>query len=186
FAIKASDRVNLYPQSKHPENILPLVHCQTTLISEPHFVLDVHLGRLAAYLRMMGFDTLYRNNYDDPRLANISAQEQRILLTCDRQLLMRKQVSHGYFVRSRQPGQQLLEIMKRFNLHEKQKPFTRCMHCNGKTRPVEKREIEQQLQPKTRRYYHEFYQCTQCKKIYWHGSHYRKMQNLINGIKTQL
>ena len=186
FAIKASDRINLYPESKHPENALPLVHCQPTLPAEPRFVLDVHLGRLAAYLRMMGFDTLYQNDYDDPILANISAQEQRILLTCDRQLLMRKQVSYGYFVRSRQPGQQLLEIMRRFDLHEKQNPFTRCMHCNGITKPVEKKAIEQQLQTKTRNYYHEFYQCTQCKKIYWKGSHYRKMQNLISGIKTCL
>ena len=188
YLIKPNDCIELYPETGRtvPElkNISPLIHCQPEALAVARFVLDVHLGRLAAYLRMMGFDSLYRNNYDDPTLANISAEEQRILLTCDRQLLMRKQVTHGYFVRSRQPQQQLLEVLSRFDLFDNKKPFTRCMHCNGITIPVDKKEIEAQLLPNTKKYYNEFYQCENCNKIYWKGNHYLKMQAMINSLKS--
>ena len=143
------------------------------------FVLDTHLGRLAAYLRMLGFDTLYRNDYDDPELARISVEEHRILLTCDRQLLMRRQITHGYFVRSRQSQQQLLEVLRRFDLFNNQQPFTRCMECNGTIHPVNKQIIEDALPPDAKKYYNEFFQCEACRKIYWKGSHYQKMNKLI-------
>ncbi|MDH5389380.1 MAG: Mut7-C ubiquitin/RNAse domain-containing protein [Gammaproteobacteria bacterium] len=188
YLVKPNDRIQLYPTSRQTKaeliNISPLIHCQPEPLTVPRFVLDVHLGKLAAYLRMLGFDSLYRNDYDDPTLATISANEQRTLLTCDRQLLMRKQVSHGYFVRARQPQQQLLEVLSRFYLFELKKPFTRCMHCNGITQAVSKQEIETQLLPATKKHYNKFFQCISCKKIYWEGSHYLKMQAEINKLKA--
>jgi hypothetical protein len=187
YQVQAGDHIRVYPTVESLD-ISPLKssfrHCQPKALDQPVFVLDVHLGRLAAYLRMLGFDTLYRNDYDDAELANISAGEKRILLTCDRRLLMRKQVNYGYFVRARQPQQQILEILQRFNLYDKQKPFTRCMYCNGKTRPVNKQQIESRLLPKTKKYFDKFYQCESCDKIYWQGSHYLKMQEIINKIKV--
>ena len=187
YRVQDGDHINVYPIVESLD-ILPvkssLRHCQPRPLDEPIFILDVHLGRLAAYLRMLGFDTLYRNDYDDPELANISADEHRILLTCDRKLLMRKQVSYGYFVRARQPQQQILEILARFDLYDKQNPFSRCMFCNGKTEAVNKKEIESRLLPKTKKYFDEFYQCKSCDKIYWQGSHYLKMQEMINKIKV--
>ena len=188
YQVKAGDQISQYPPTKNIaaelKNISALIHCQPEALAIPRFVLDVHLGRLAAYLRMVGFDSLYRNDYDDPTLANISADEQRILLTCDRLLLMRNQVTRGYFVRSRQPKQQLLEVITRFDLFDSQKPFTRCMHCNGITQPVDKQEIESHLLPETKKYYDEFFQCQSCNKIYWKGSHYLKMQKLINRLNS--
>ncbi len=187
YQVQAGDHISVYPTvesldiSPHKSS---LRHCQAKPLDQPVFILDVHLGRLAAYLRMLGFDTLYRNDYDDPELANISASENRILLTCDRRLLMRKQVNYGYFVRARQPQQQIVEILQRFDLYDKQKPFTRCMYCNGKTRPVNKQQIESRLLPKTKQYFDKFYQCESCDKIYWQGSHYLKMQEMINKIKV--
>ncbi|MCW8830313.1 MAG: Mut7-C RNAse domain-containing protein, partial [Gammaproteobacteria bacterium] len=86
---------------------------------------------------------------------------------------------------SRQPQQQLLEILSRFDLYDKQKPFTRCMHCNGRTRVVNKQEVEGQLLADTKKYYNEFFQCTKCKKVYWKGSHYLKMQAMINKIRKE-
>ncbi len=187
YQVQAGDHISVYPTVESLD-ISPLRsslrHCQPKPLDQPVFILDVHLGRLAAYLRMLGFDTLYRNDYDDAELANISAGENRILLTCDRRLLMRKQVSYGYFVRARQPQQQILEILQRFDLYDKQKPFTRCMFCNGKTRPVNKQQIESRLLPKTKKYFDKFYQCESCDKIYWQGSHYLKMQEMINKIKV--
>lgn len=183
YQVQGGDRISVYPVFESLD-ISPLRHCQPKPLRNTRFILDVHLGRLAAYLRMLGFDTLYRNDYDDPDLADISASEHRILLTCDRKLLMRKQITHGYFVRARLPQQQLLEILSRFDLYNNQKPFTRCMHCNGKTQPVNKQEIESQLLPKTKKYYNEFFQCEACNKIYWKGSHYLKMQAMINKIEA--
>ncbi len=191
YQVQPDDYISVYPVSDSlPGSILidssSIQHCQPEKSGEPRFVLDVHLGRLAAYLRMLGFDTGYRNDYDDPTLADISVDENRILLTCDRLLLMRKQISHGYFVRNRQPQQQLLEILSHFGLYDNLKPFTRCMHCNGETKPVKKQVIETQLLSKTKKYYNDFFQCSSCKKIYWKGSHYLKMKEMIESVKTKL
>ena len=188
YRLKPNDHIEIYPASTETrlklKNITPLIDCQHEPLEEPRFVLDVHLGRLAAYLRMLGFDTLYRNDYDDPELADISHHEERILLSCDRRLLMRKLVNRAYFVRSRQPKQQLLEILSRYDLYELQKPLSRCMNCNGKMKPVKKQAIEDQLLEKTKKYYDDFFQCQSCKKIYWKGSHYLKMKDMINNIKS--
>jgi uncharacterized protein with PIN domain len=189
YQVQSDEHISVYPVfDSLPDSILiepsALQHCQPKQSGDTLFVLDVHLGRLASYLRMLGFDTLYKNDYDDPTLADISADEHRILLTCDRLLLMRKQISHGYFVRNRQPQQQLLEILSRFGLYDELKPFTRCIHCNGITQPVEKQAIETHLLPKTKKYYNEFFQCSSCKKIYWKGSHYLKMKEMIDNVKT--
>jgi uncharacterized protein with PIN domain len=183
YLIEGGEYVSVYPAFRSLD-LSPLKHNQPGLTEEPRFVLDVHLGRLAAYLRMLGFDTLYRNDSDDPTLADISVSEQRILLTCDRLLLMRKQIIHGYFVRERNPQKQLLEILSRFRLYSYQKPFSRCMHCNGITQSVSKQQIKDRLLPKTRKYYDEFFQCEACDKIYWKGSHYLKMQAMVDEIKS--
>ena len=176
--VRDGDRISVYPVFESLD-ISKVNHLRPAPLREPRFVLDTHLGRLAAYLRMLGFDTLYRNDYDDPTLADISVNEQRILLTCDKQLLMRKQITRGYFVRERQPHKQVLEIVKRFDLFDLQRPFTRCMHCNGKIRIVGKEQVASGLMPRTREYYNEFWQCADCHKVYWKGSHYRRMQQLI-------
>jgi len=160
-----------------------LIHNLPQAAQPPRFVIDVHLGRLAGYLRMLGFDCLYRNDYDDPTLAAISAAENRILLTCDRRLLMRKQVHYGYFVRARKPNQQLHEVLSHFALYEQVQPFGRCMHCNGRIRAVAKKDIEQHLLEKTKKYHDEFFRCDSCHKIYWEGSHFDRMKRLIEDIR---
>lgn len=179
--VQDGDRISVYPVFEALD-ISPVTHLRPTPLRDPRFVLDTHLGRLAAYLRMLGFNTLYRNDYDDPTLAAISVDEHRILLTRDRKLLMRKQITHGYYVRERQPQKQLLEVIKRFDLFGQMQPFTRCMHCNGNIQPVDKKEILDTLQPRTREYYDEFWRCTDCGKVYWKGSHYRRMSKLVKNV----
>lgn len=183
--VHKGDQVSVFPLFRTLD-ISTLQSLQTKPPLDPSFVLDVHLGKLAASLRMLGFDTLYHNNYDDPTLATISANEQRILLTCDRQLLMRKIVTAGYYVRAREPHAQLLEVLSRFNMANQQKPFSRCMNCNGNTHTVEKQEVSARLPAETRKYYSKFYQCEDCHKIYWKGSHYLKMQQMISKINSTL
>ena len=179
--VQDSENISVYPLFRSLD-ISPIQHCQPEQPLEPCFVLDVHLGRLAAYMRMLGFDAQYRNDYEDETLADISSSCDRILLSCDRQLLMRKKVSFGYFVRTREPLRQLQEVLSRFDLTNLIKPFTRCMQCNGKTQAVKKSEIGGQLPAETKKYYNKFFQCEDCKKIYWEGSHYFKMQQMIRGL----
>lgn len=175
------DRISVYPVFESLD-ITPVIRLRPAPLRNTRFVLDTHLGRLAAYLRMFGFDTLYRNDYDDPTLADISIREHRILLTRDRQLLMRKQITHGYFVRATQPKKQLVEIFARFDMYGSTRPFTRCMYCNGEISTVAREKIEARLLPQTRAWRNEFWQCGSCHKIYWKGTHYQRMKQLITDI----
>ncbi len=187
YQVMPGDKIEVYPVSVASEFKQPdraYVNCQPEPLNDHRFVLDVHLGKLARYMRMLGFDTLYRNDYDDSALADISAEERRILLTCDRMLLMRKQVSYGYFVRNRLPRQQMLEILRRYQLYHAINPFSRCINCNGITHSVSKQCIQSKLLTKTKKYYTDFYQCDSCKKIYWKGSHYQQMIKLIDQLKS--
>ena len=146
---------------------------------EPSFVLDGHLGRLAAYLRMLGLDCQYRNNYSDPELVQISVSEGRILLTRDRQLLMHKTIQHGCLIRSLDPEAQLPQVIQRYSLKSWIRPFQRCLLCNHALQDVEKEAILERLEPLTIQYFDEFRLCPGCKQIYWKGSHYERMLKLI-------
>ncbi len=146
------------------------------LPAEPRFLLDNHLGRLAALLRMLGFDSLYRNDFEDEEMAEMLKDDPRILLTRDRQLLMRKSVRFGYCLRSLYSKEQLGEVVRRFGLKPLIHPFSRCLRCNGVLHPVEKAEVLDQLEPKTRLYYNVFARCPDCSQVYWKGSHWERMQ----------
>jgi uncharacterized protein with PIN domain len=149
---------------------------------EPRFLLDNHLGRLTAYLRMLGFDCLYRNDYGDEELAETAQREGRILLSRDRRLLMRKAVTYGYCLRSLNSLEQLTEVIRRFDLTSRITPFHRCLRCNHPLEPVAKEAVLDRLEPLTKLYFDEFQICPACKQIYWKGSHYEKMQKLVDEI----
>ncbi len=152
------------------------------LPAEPRFLLDNHLGRLAASLRMLGFDSLYRNDFEDDEMARLLQEDPRILLTRDRQLLMRKTVLYGYCLRSLRPKEQLGEVVGRFVLMPHVQPFSRCLRCNGILEPVEKAQVLDRLEPKTRLYYNVFARCRDCGQVYWKGSHWERMQAEIGTL----
>jgi len=170
YQVQDGDRVEIFPAG-------PI-----RLDGERRFILDNHLGRLAAYLRMLGFDCLYRNDYQDDELAAASSVQGRILLTRDKHLLMRTQVQFGYWVRSKVPRRQLEEVVRRFDLAPAVRPFQRCVRCNGLLQPVSKAEILHRLEPLTRQYYDEFRRCPDCGQIYWKGSHFARMQRLVEQV----
>lgn len=181
YLVQGGDQISVYPMFEAID-ITPLVRVRPEPLRETRFILDVHLGRLAGYLRMLGFDTLYRNDYEDEELARISSQEQRILLTRDRGLLKRTIVSHGYCLRTTNPREQLIEVLRRFDLFRSITPFRRCMHCNGLLASVDKAAISDRLPPKTSQYYDEFRRCQACDRIYWKGSHYERMERFIDQV----
>ncbi len=182
--VQDGDRISVYPVFESLD-ITPLVHVRPRPLRQTRFVLDTHLGKLAVYLRMVGFDTLYRNDYADETLARISSGEGRILLTRDRGLLKRSVVTHGYWLRATDPRQQLVEVVRRFDLFRAIAPFQRCLRCNGLLEPVAKKAVSNRLQPKTRQYYDEFSICKTCDRVYWKGSHYQRMQGFIERLLEQ-
>lgn len=177
YIVQDQDCIEVFSIYDHPQETPECVTAKA-----PKFILDNHLGKLATYLRMLGFDCLYDNQLSDQDLAHKSTTEGRILLTRDRRLLMRKIVHTGYFVRSKEPLDQAAEIIRRFNLYDKIQPFRRCLRCNHILEPVEKASILHRLQPKTRLYYEKFHICPRCDQIYWQGSHYERMLEMIQTI----
>lgn len=135
------------------------------------FIVDVNVGRLAALLRLTGFDTAYGNSLDDGDIAALAHGENRVVLTKDRALLKRNKIVFGRLVRAVQPKDQLTETLQFFGLAGPYNLFSRCLRCNRKLQPVAKAAILHRLEPKTKRYFNTFKTCSDCNRIYWRGSH---------------
>ncbi len=181
YIVQDDDQISVYPVFESMD-VTPLVRLRPQPLRTLRFILDAHLGKLAAYLRLLGFDTLYRNDYDDATLADLSRSDHRILLTRDRGLLKRRVVTHGYWVRESNPQQQLVEIVRRFELCRLVEPFRRCIRCNGLLQPVDKETLADKLPPNTRKTYDEFHVCSDCHQIYWKGSHYRPLVTFAHAV----
>ncbi len=150
------------------------------------FVLDVHLGTLAGYLRLAGFDALYRNNYDDSELARDSSTQGRTLLTRDRGLLRRQEIEFGYFVRATTPAEQLEEVLRRFRLLEWMRPFSRCLKCNGSLREVDAEDAKPEVPARVAASQEMFWSCEGCRQLFWKGSHYEHMERFVRGLVAKL
>ena len=182
YQVSDSDRISVYPVFESLD-ISPVTRVRPASQRASRFVLDVHLGRLAAYLRMAGFDSIYSNKASDDELAEIVASEERVLLTRDRHLLMRTAVERGYWVRSIVPKQQLLEVVKRFDLVGSMQPFTRCLVCNTVLEESDRESVLRQLPPKTKE--QDIFQvCPGCRRVYWEGTHYERMSVLLAWVRT--
>lgn len=185
YHLKNHDRVSVFPTFKSFDTT-PLGRLRPESLGEARFVLDTHLGRLAGYLRMFGFDSLYDNAYADERLAQIASEEGRILLTKDRGLLKRNAITYGYCVRSINPRDKLVEVMRRFDLLPSVVPFRRCIRCNDLLEEVDKGNIINKLQRQVRDSYDEFRQCRGCGQIYWKGSHFERMERFLDWVLKQV
>lgn len=144
------------------------------------FVVDVNAAKLGRWLRMLGFDVLMPENHDDAFLAE--AAVGRVLLTRDRRLLKRGRVVFGHLVRADDPVEQVREVVTLYGLRGRQQPFSRCMRCNDRLRPVAREEVLYRLEPLTKKYYTRFKYCARCDKIYWAGSHREKMERLVRAL----
>jgi len=184
YQVDDGDRVSVYPVFESLD-ISSTSRVRPVPLRALRFLLDVHVGRLAGYLRMAGFDALYRNQASDPELASIVAGEGRVLLTRDRYLLMRTAVDRGYWVRSTEPKQQLLEVVRRFDLAGSMRPFTRCMECNTLLGEASRESVFEQLPPKIRDK-DVFRVCPTCHRIYWEGTHYERMSKLLSWVKVNV
>jgi uncharacterized protein len=175
------DRISVYPMFEGLD-VTPLLRLRPVPLRHPRFLADAHLGKLARLLRLLGFDTLFFNDAGDRRLVEISIDERRILLSRDRALLMRREITHGCFVHAVKPTRQLEELIERLDLHRLAAPFTRCMECNGSLRRIDRADILAELPKRAGQLYTEFWRCSDCAKIYWKGSHYWRLARFVRAI----
>ncbi len=166
-------------RSVHEEDRIRVYPGRLQWKQRPRFILDVHLGKLVRFLRLAGFDSLYQNHWDDHKIAEMAARQKRWVLTRDVGLLKFRNVRRGLWLRETDPPKQWEEVIRRLHLRGSFRPFTRCLSCNDKLTPVEKKKIQDQLEPRTRQHYHRFFQCCGCGKIYWAGSHFPHLQERL-------
>jgi len=180
-ALRDGDRVAVYPKFEALD-VTPLLRLRERALRETRFVADAHLGGLAHLLRMTGFDTLYDNNFRDDEIERIAAAQGRIVLTRDRELLKRRGVTHGCYVRALRSEPQLREVFDRLDLAGSARPFTRCLRCNARLRPIEKDRITALLPPTVRERYLHFSVCDGCARVFWEGSHWQRMRGLVDSL----
>lgn len=181
YKLKNMDKITVYPKF-YQFDISKISPINDYNFEEYKFVLDVHLGKLAKNLRMLGFDCKYENNYDDLQIINIGVNENRIILTRDVGILKFAKVKYAYLIKSQDHIEQAREVVQRYNLFEKIKPYSRCMECNSIVNTIEKSRVYDFLEPKTKLYFDKFKKCPVCQRIYWEGSHIEKMNKLIEDI----
>ena len=176
-----NERIAVFPKLQWQEAnpLLPAYQ------GEPRFVLDVHLGKLARFLRLLGFDSMFRPDFSDPEIAGISVSQNRIVLTRDIALLKRKVIVHGYFPRTINPKSQLLEIVGQFDMAKFARPFTLCLDCNGTLIETGKADVAGDIPAYIHQRYDKFARCSQCAKVFWEGGHYKDMKRFIAGILEQ-
>jgi len=177
--LQDGDRVAVYPRFETLD-ITPLLRVREWPLRVTRFVADAHLGGLARLLRMAGFDTLYRNDYHDREIADIAIREGRIVLTRDRDLLKLRDITHGCYVHALKPAEQFGEMVDRLDLARSLRPFTLCMACNAPLRAIDKAQMLEKLPPSVQANYERFTICELCGRIFWEGSHWKRMQALLD------
>lgn len=179
YMLHDGDRISVYPVFELFD-ISGISGVREKPLRNPGFICDVHLGRLCKYMRMLGLDTLYSNQYTTEEIITLSNQEKRIILSRSFQLTRHKEVTHSYWIRSSDPLEQIKDLINQLDLSNLTDPLTRCLNCNHQLMTVEKRKILDRLQVRTAKYYNEFFSCPNCDQIYWKGSHFENMLKFIH------
>jgi uncharacterized protein with PIN domain len=182
--LKDGDRVAVFPRFEMLD-ITPLLRVRDRPLRVTRFIADAHLGGLAHLLRMAGFDTLYDNNFQDREIEVIAARDQRIVLTRDRELLKRRSITHGCYVRALKSTQQLGEMFNRLDLGRSARPFTLCLECNTTLRAIDKAQVQLRVPPDVRERFDRFSTCDACQRVFWEGSHWRRMRALLDEIMAE-
>jgi uncharacterized protein with PIN domain len=181
--LRGGERVAVYPVFERFD-ISPLHRLRPKPLRNPRFVVDVHLGTLARYLRLLGFDTLYRNDFNDSELAAIAARQRRIVLTRDVGLLKRKTVTRAHWLRTHDPERQIEEVATALQLQRMIRPFTRCLACNGQLALIERAAVRDHVPARVYSRFRMFVRCRHCRRVYWRGTHYRRLQRLVARVRT--
>ncbi|SMG40047.1 hypothetical protein SAMN06265784_103742 [Paraburkholderia susongensis] len=175
------ERVAVYPKFEALD-IQPLLRVRERPLRVTRFIADAHLGGLAPLLRLAGFDTLYDNHYPDADIEALAAAQQRIVLTRDRELLKRRNITHGCYVRALRPREQLREVFERLDLARSAQPFRLCLMCNAPLRRIAREEVGQRAPHGVLQRHSRFVTCDVCGRVFWEGTHWQKMRALIDSV----
>jgi hypothetical protein len=150
---------------------------------QPCFVVDVNVGRLAKWLRALGYDVLFPPNADDDALVRVALEDGRILRTRDTLLMRRKLVTSGVLkailILADDYLLQLRQVVEVLGL-DVSRPFTRCLECNEPLQDVPRHQAQGQVPAYVFQTQEEFKECPSCRKVYWRGTHWTRMQEAIN------
>jgi uncharacterized protein with PIN domain len=183
YKIDHNDFISVYPVFESFD-ITGVSGLQERPLRNLQFVADCHLGKLVCKMRLLGLDVSYDQKASHEDLISAVVDDKRVLISRDRHLLMHKVIDRGYLVRSQILDEQIKEVIKRFDLADQLKPFTRCARCNGTLERVEKSKVLHLLEPKTRKYFNDFFQCQNCNQVYWQGSHFKAIEELISSVQS--
>jgi uncharacterized protein len=154
------------------------------MASEPRFIVDVNVGKLAKWLRILGFDTLFINPIDDGVLVEIARQEGRIVLTKDTRIPDRRPVASGQVrvlvVEGDRVSEQLRFVASKLDLREPFELFSRCLECNDLLEPADRSLIEESVPPYVYRTQERYVSCPRCRRIYWRGTHWARMRRTVH------
>jgi hypothetical protein len=181
--LQGGERIAVYPIFEGVD-IAPLQRLRPLPLRRPRFILDVHLGRLARQLRLLGFDCWYRNDYSDPAIVEQAAATARIILTRDIGLLKHGAVTRGYWVRDRRSSVQVREVLRRFDLWARIDPLTRCTVCNAPIRAIAREQVPHRVPAGVRARHAQFFHCPGCDRVYWPGTHYEALLERIEGWRS--
>ncbi len=155
-------------------------------MQESKFIADSNVGKLARWLRMMGYDTLFFNNIDDEQLISLALKENRVALTKDTQIMRRRLVTEGklraIFIQTDNPKEQLHQVVKQLKLDYHLKQFTRCLECNQSLVPKNKEEVRDLVPPYVFHTQSQYMQCPSCLRVYWRGTHWQRMRRELEGL----
>ena len=150
------------------------------------FIVDSNAGKLARWLRMMGYDTLFFSDIEDGHLVDMAMKEGRVVVTRDTQIAKRRVAANGslkmILSRDDDPKQQLLQVLKELNLDCRQLQFTRCLECNQRLVSRSKEEVKDLVPPYVFRTQTQYMQCLSCSRIYWQGTHWQRMKRALEEI----
>lgn len=157
---------------------------------KPLFIVDAMLGNLAKKLRVLGYDSTYFSSIEDEKLVTVAKNEKRIILTKD-ELLCKTAQNQGIvavLIRGNDELEQIMQIHKSIKFEEfvMDTNNSRCIVCNGKLQPVEKYRIIGKIPEGVLEREEKFWMCDGCKKIYWQGTHFEKLQEFVNKLNNRL
>ena len=178
-----ADFIDVYPPGVMPR-ALEIVHpLRAPLRLESlRFIADAHLGGLAQLLRLAGFDTRYDNHFPDDEIEQLALAEHRVVLTRDRELLKRRSLVHGCYVRTLQPDAQWREVATRLGLAQHVRPFRLCLMCNAPLRRASADEVIDRVPEGVLERHARFVTCDVCRRVFWEGSHWRRMRARIEEL----
>lgn len=143
------------------------------------FIADEMLGRLAKWLRILGYDTAYIRHIRDSELLRLSVGENRVLLTRDSLLIRRRGLKNFLFISYDEPFEQIKQVVREFNIPYPTEPFTRCVICNTLLEPLTREDACRTVPEYVCKTQEVFGRCPECHKIYWKGTHYERMERIL-------